>query len=143
MKIKGMDIQLTSDGTYRPETLIINGETAFATLFDNVHGYHWKPSASGNILYYRTESGKEYAVPQKALANASSNPKRISLDNGIHFTDAHDAIREILERNLWDAVVNMMNDDTREAVAAELAPCTEEAFLTMYLELAPENLILG
>lgn len=70
MKIKGMDIQLTSDGAHHPETLIINGETAFATLFDNAHGYHWKPSASGNILYYRTKSGKEYSIPQKKLAEA-------------------------------------------------------------------------
>lgn len=69
--------------------------------------------------------------------------KKISLDNGIHFTDAHEAIREILDRNLWDAVVNMMDDDTREAVAAELAPCTEEAFLARYLELTPDNLIIG
>lgn len=143
MKIKGMNIQLTSDGAYRPESLIINGETAFATLFGNAHDYHWKPSAFGNILYYRTESGKEYAVPQKALADAGNNPKKISLDNGIHFTDAHDAIQEILDRNLWDAVVNMMDDDTREAVAAELAPCTEEAFLARYLELAPDHLIIG
>jgi len=70
MKIKGMDVKLTGDGTCRPETLIINGETASATLFDNAHGYHWKPYASGNILYYRTESGKEYSIPQKKLASA-------------------------------------------------------------------------
>ena len=69
--------------------------------------------------------------------------KEISLDNGIHFTDARDAIQEILNRNRWDAVVNMMDDDTREAVTAELAPCTEETFLIRYLELAPENLIIG
>lgn len=69
--------------------------------------------------------------------------KEISLDNGNSFTDAHDAIREIMDRNLWDAVVNMMDDDTREAVAAELAPCTEEVFLSRYLELARENLIIG
>ena len=70
MKIKGMDVQLTSDRAFRPETIIINGETASATLFENAHGYHWKSSASGNILYYRTKSGKEYSIPQKKLASA-------------------------------------------------------------------------
>lgn len=69
--------------------------------------------------------------------------KKISLDNGIHFADAHDAIREIMDRNLWDAIVNMMDDGVRDAVADELAPCTEEAFLTRYLELAQEDLIIG
>lgn len=69
--------------------------------------------------------------------------KEISLDNGNRFTNAHDAIQEIMDRNLWDAVVNTMDDDTRDAVAAELAPCTEEAFLTRYLELAQDDLIIG
>ena len=37
----------------------------------------------------------------------------------------------------WDAIVNMMDDDIRERVAFELAPCTEEAFLERYLEIDP------
>ena len=71
------------------------------------------------------------------------NRKQISLDNGIHYMDADEAVLEIMDRNLWDAVVNVMDDETREAVANELAPCTEAEFLTRYLELAKENLILG
>jgi len=69
--------------------------------------------------------------------------KRISLDNGNTFLTAGEAIPEILSRNLWDDVVNMMDDGARETVSAELAPCTEEEFLTRYLEIAPENLIIG
>ena len=38
----------------------------------------------------------------------------------------------------WDAIVNMMDDDNRERVAFELAPCTVEAFLERYLELDPD-----
>lgn len=40
--------------------------------------------------------------------------------------------------NYWEAIVNMMDDVTRERVAFELAPCTNEEFLNRYLELAPD-----
>ena len=35
----------------------------------------------------------------------------------------------------WEAIVNLMDEDTRERVAFEIAPCTEEEFLKRYLEL--------
>lgn len=35
----------------------------------------------------------------------------------------------------WEAIVNLMNDDIRERVAFELAPCTEVEFLKRYLEI--------
>lgn len=35
----------------------------------------------------------------------------------------------------WDAIVNLMDDDIREKVHFERAPCTEEAFLQRYLQL--------
>ena len=34
-----------------------------------------------------------------------------------------------------DAIVNLMDDDIREKVHFERAPCTEEAFLQRYLQL--------
>ncbi len=43
----------------------------------------------------------------------------------------------------WDAIVQRMDDDTREAVSDDLAPCTECEFLAEYLRRAPEDLILG
>jgi hypothetical protein len=38
----------------------------------------------------------------------------------------------------WDAIVNLMDDEKREAVHAELAPCTEIEFLERYIELDPD-----
>lgn len=38
----------------------------------------------------------------------------------------------------WDAIVSYMDDDLREQVHAELAPCTNEEFLNRYLELDPD-----
>lgn len=58
-----------------------------------------------------------------------------------HFVDL--AIIEINERNLWDVVANMMDDDTREKVHSEFAPCTEEEFLNGYLAISEDDLIIG
>lgn len=38
----------------------------------------------------------------------------------------------------WDAIVNLMDDDIREKIHFEMAPCTEEAFLQRYLQLDPD-----
>ena len=42
----------------------------------------------------------------------------------------------------WDTIVSYMNDDIREQIHGELAPCTEKAFWERYIELDPENEIL-
>ena len=74
----------------------------------------------------------------------------VSLDNGRTYMDAAEAIAELRSRSaeyevpferLWQNLADMMDDDIREEVHAELAPCTEEEFLERYLELAPANLI--
>jgi hypothetical protein len=69
--------------------------------------------------------------------------KQISLNNGHSYMTAQEAMPEITRRNMWDVVVNMMDDDTREAVHADVAPCTELEFLVRYLELATDDLIIG
>lgn len=38
----------------------------------------------------------------------------------------------------WDTIVSYMNDNIREAVHAELAPCSEAKFLARYLEIDPD-----
>lgn len=70
-------------------------------------------------------------------------PKQISLDNGNSYMTTAEAIPEILRRNLWETVVSFMDADLAEQIHTELAPCTEEDFLTRYLELAANDLIIG
>lgn len=65
----------------------------------------------------------------------------ISLDNGNTWLTAEEAMPEIQERGLWDAVVAMMDDEVRESVARDLAPCTEEEFLAEYLDRGGEIVI--
>lgn len=51
---------------------------------------------------------------------------------------AREASKMKAYNNSWDQLVELMNDDIREAVHAELAPCTNEEFLERYLELDPD-----
>lgn len=69
--------------------------------------------------------------------------KQISLDNGHSYMDASEAMAEIMERNLWEAVTNFMDDDVRDAVTDDMAPCSEEEFLAEYLKRANDDLVVG
>lgn len=76
--------------------------------------------------------------------------KRISIDNGHSFVEPEEAIQltpvepgDAPTGLPWDVIVNMMDDDTFQQVRAELAPCGEIEFLRRYLELAPDDLIIG
>ena len=64
--------------------------------------------------------------------------KRISIDNGTNYITPEEAVQS----GLWDAIVNFMDDDTREAVAWE-GYDDNVAFLTRYLELASDDLVIG
>ena len=46
---------------------------------------------------------------------------------------------EIINNNLFDAAVQLMDDDIREELHEELSPCTEEEFLTAYMERHEEK----
>ena len=64
---------------------------------------------------------------------------RISINNGATYATPTEALKEIS----LDTMAEYMDDDTREAVHDELAPCSDVEFLTRYLELAPDDLIIG
>lgn len=64
--------------------------------------------------------------------------KRISIDNGNRFVDPVEALQSVS----LDTLATYMDDDTREAVHAELAPCTDLEFLCRYLQLADDDLII-
>ena len=66
-------------------------------------------------------------------------PKRISVDNGHTFVDPKTAIEAVG----WDTIVAVMDDELRESLHDQLAPCSYEAFLTAYLAVAPVDLVIG
>ncbi len=47
--------------------------------------------------------------------------------------------KEIIENGLYDAAVNLMDDEIREEIHAEMAPCTEEEFLEEYMKRHEEK----
>lgn len=49
-----------------------------------------------------------------------------------------DNANEILNTRIWNAIASYMDDDKREEVHGDLAPCTEYEFLIKYLELDPD-----
>lgn len=65
--------------------------------------------------------------------------KRISIDNGNTYCTAEEAIDQIG----IDTIVNYMDDDTRELVNYDMAPCADIDFLNEYLSRADDDLIIG
>jgi len=47
--------------------------------------------------------------------------------------------KEIIAGGLYDVAVALMDDELREQVHADLAPCTELEFLERYMELHREK----
>lgn len=77
------------------------------------------------------------------LRNLAEQSMQVSLDYGETYMSAEEAMPEIVERDLWDDLVLAMDNDVREAVHLELAPCSKEEFLERYLALAPADLVIG
>lgn len=65
--------------------------------------------------------------------------KNISIDNGLTWVEPEEAIKG----KEWAVIAHYMEDETREKVHHELAPCTDLEFLTRYLELAQYDLVIG
>ncbi len=65
--------------------------------------------------------------------------KRISIDNGLTYVTPREAIKGMR----WEVIAHYMEDSAREAVHAELAPCSRLDFLIRYLQLADHDLIIG
>lgn len=69
---------------------------------------------------------------------------RISIDNGTRYYDINelDTIARDIDLH-WEALVNVMDADTCEAVNFDLAPCTNLEFLAEYLRRAPYDMVIG
>lgn len=123
-----------------PGTVICrqSGEIVLTSGYDSFHG--WYEYADG----YVTPAdliGDEYDP------DTVSEPKEVSLDNGRHWLDPQMVLEldddEIAELDrLWDALAAVMDDETRETVAADVAPCSKQEFLAEYLRRAPHDLCI-
>lgn len=125
-----------------PGTIIYRagGDIVTITCFDSFHG--WYETDGDSCLTPADIIGDKYdddnAAPEAEF----------SMDNGHKFYEA-DMIEEMDEDEandvdrLWGAIVGMMEDDIRESVHEDLAPCTNLEFLAEYLRRARHNLVVG
>ena len=100
----------------------------------------WRAKDHGELMlqYELGESEADVLVRELEKIEASTK-KQISIDNGNTFITPAEVVKDMD----WDTIVNAMDDEIREKVHAELAPCTNTEFLNRYLELASEDLIIG
>lgn len=106
-------------------------ECAARALVEHVGGYG----------QYLTDDLEDAFDLDKFLGDESGS-KRVSLDNGNRKVDAADLTDGEIGQH-WDALTHAMDDDVRERVHAELAPCSQRDFLSRYLELASDDLVIG
>jgi hypothetical protein len=66
------------------------------------------------------------------------DPGTISLDNGLSVATPEEAIKEMD----WETIVNSMDDEVREEVHMDKAPCSNLEFLTAYLSTG-NSIIIG
>lgn len=93
-------------------------------------------STYGDLFYSLMDAAGQAGID---LYGITDNPARVSIDNGHTFITAAQAVQEAP----WEAIVAAMDDDTRERVHDEIAPCTKAEFLARYLQIAREDLIIG
>lgn len=93
-------------------------------------------STYGDLFYALMDAAGQAGIDLYGIAD---NPARVSLDNGNTYVTAAQAVQDAP----WETIVAAMDDDTRERVHDEIAPCTEVEFLVRYLQLAREDLIIG
>lgn len=69
----------------------------------------------------------------------TNTTKKISIDNGATYITSEEA----LEAVSLDALAVYMDDDARERVHMECAPCSDVEYLRRYLEIAEADLVIG
>jgi hypothetical protein len=47
--------------------------------------------------------------------------------------------KEIIENGMYDAAVNLMDDEIREELHRDMVPCTDEEFLEAYMKAHKEK----
>lgn len=81
-----------------------------------------------------------------------SNDKHISINNGNTYYGPDEtacAIADLADKisgdldSAWTVIENAMDDETREKISDEHAPCNYDEFLAHYLKAAPEDLVIG
>lgn len=112
--------------------------------WDHLSEHDKKRRRSFYVAYMEAnEDGIDYDSMDECV-ELSIPSRDISIDNGAHFREVDDELMEqIEENNLWDTIVELMDDETRKLVDDSVSPCSDRTFLKTYLLLAHDDLIVG
>ena len=69
--------------------------------------------------------------------------KKLSVDNGQTFSNYPSFLAAGIEKVGWNTIVNAMGDDIREIVYNRDVNMTNVSFLTAYLKLCKNDLVIG
>ena len=78
-----------------------------------------KPDEDGNLL----PTGEEIQLTNDEIRALGADPWEI-----------RDALDRLHYLNHWDATISLMDDEIREKLHNEMAPCDEDEFLVAYLK---------
>ena len=65
----------------------------------------------------------------------ANNMAKSDLEPAIEFLESYEEETDSINQELMDTIATYMNDEIRERVHFELAPCSPKEFLKRYLEL--------
>ena len=68
----------------------------------------------------------------------TSNMVKSGLESAIEFLESYEEETDSIDQELMNTIAIYMNDEIRERVHFELAPCSPKEFLKRYLELDPD-----
>lgn len=127
---------------YGPFATIEEARAAARQHFDGT----WRQvEAPYRTPIFNTDSDARNVV--ETYVRNEHRPICISIDNGNNFLTADELFEneEFLanESCYWTQLVALMDDDYREQVANELAPCTNLEFLRRYCEIADYSICIG
>lgn len=77
MNIGGNIIEVEYQDAYRPDSIKIDGvEYSMTRYAEKYNGKNWEATASGNVLFYASEDGKFYAIPQKKFMDGMTDAQK-------------------------------------------------------------------
>ncbi len=110
INIGGNTIKVEYQGTYRPDSIRIDGIEYSMTRYAERHnGKNWEASPRGNVLFYEAEDGRSYGIPQKKFTDGMTEAAKKAQKK---YDEAH--------RDQWRMVHLKLNKETDKAIIEKL-----------------------
>lgn len=115
---------------------LIDGETGYKVVSTIAnHGMSVEEMFElSNFRLHAWESDDDQLISEATGKDVNAwYTQLVIVDSDVY--DHIEAAREIIERGCYDAAVELMDDDIRDDLAAEIAPCPKLQFLAEYMAM--------